>query len=65
MKILQTLPDELFGFFIPTSAVVARLVFPEFGDFWLALVTAVSLFLIMHIRSQPSLKAAPKEKSSP
>jgi len=65
MNILQNLPDELLGLIILTSALVARLIFPEFGDFWWALVTAVSLFLIMQLRSRSSLKPAPKENSTP
>jgi hypothetical protein len=66
MTALNSLPDEMLGFFILlVSGVLAKLLCPEIGEFWLALVTAIALFLIMHVRSRLIFPATPKETPSP
>ena len=61
MRALTFLPEEMLGFFILVSGVAGKLVCPEIEDFWFALVTAMALFLIMHVRSRLTLTAEPKE----
>ena len=51
MTTYMVIPTEIIGLFILISAIAVRLHFPGLADFWLALATAIALFLIMHIRS--------------
>jgi hypothetical protein len=61
MTVLKTLSDEMLGFFILVSGIVMKMSFPDVADFWLALVTAITLFLIMHIRSHSGFAADTEE----
>jgi hypothetical protein len=65
MSALNSLPDEMLGFFILVSGALAKLLRPEIGDFWLALATALTLFLVMHVRSRSIFMATPKETPTP
>jgi hypothetical protein len=60
MKVLTTLSPEIIGliFLLVSSAISLSL--PKGEDFWLAVATSISLFLIMFIRLNLS-EAAPKE----
>ena len=60
----RSLPAEMLGSFILVAAIVTKIFFPAVSEFWLALVTAITLFLIMHIRAQLLLNATAKEKLS-
>jgi len=60
----RSLPAEMLGSFILVAAIVPKIFFPTVSEFWLALVTAITLFLIMHIRAQLLLNATAKEKLS-
>jgi hypothetical protein len=53
----------LGGTFVLVAAVVTRMFFPGISEFWLALVTAITLFLIMHIRKLLVFNAIVKEKA--
>ena len=61
----RSLPAEMVGSFVLVAAIVTRLFLPAVSEFWLALVTAITLFLMMHIRTQLLLNATAKEKPSP
>ncbi len=63
--IIKILPAELMGLIVLISAIVTEKIFPEISDFWLALATAITLFLIMHVRTHMEVNAAGKEKPSP
>jgi len=65
MMILRNLPAELLGLSVLVSAAVTGLFFPELSDFWLALATAIALFVIMQIRTHLVLEASAEEKPSP
>ncbi len=65
MKTFKTLPTEMLCFFVLVSAIVIRISFPEVAEFWLALVTAITLFLILHLRSHLDLKTEAEEEPSP
>ena len=65
MTILRNLPPELLGLSVLCSASLAGLFFPELSEFWLALATAITLFVIMHIRTHLVLDVEAKEKPSP
>ena len=60
----RSLSAEMLGSFILVAAIVTKIFFPAVSEFWLALVTAITLFLIMHIRAQLLLNATAKEKLS-
>jgi hypothetical protein len=64
MTILKNLPAEILGLFVLVSAASTRIIFPQISEFWLALATAITLFVIMNIRSH-LVQAASKEKASP
>ncbi len=51
MKIFTTLTTEMMGSIIFVLVLATRMLFPETEEFWLALATAISLFLSIHIRS--------------
>ena len=63
--ILRYLPAEMLGLTVLVSTLLTRLYFPEISDFWLAVATAITLFVIMHIRTHLVLDVAAKEKPSP
>ena len=65
MPILKYLPAEMLGLSVLVSAGLTRIFFPEISDFWLALATAITLFVIMQIRTHLVLEAVAKEKPSP
>ncbi len=65
MTALNALPDEMLGCFMLVLGVLAKLLCPEAGEFWLALATAFALFFIMHVRSGLSLPNTAKEAPSP
>ena len=65
MTILKTIPAELLGLFVLVSAGLMGICFPEVSEFWLALATAITLFVIMQIRTHLELEAAAKEKPLP
>ena len=65
MTILRNIPAEMLGLSVLVSAVMAGIFFPDVSEFWLALATAITLFVIMHIRSHLVLDVAAKEKPSP
>ena len=65
MTILKILPAEMLGLFVLVSAALTGVFFPELSEFWLALATAITLFVIMHIRTHLVLDAEAKEKPSP
>lgn len=65
MTLLKYLPAELLGLFVLVSAMLTRLFILEVSDFWLALATAITLFVIMQIRTHLVLDVAAKEKPSP
>ncbi len=47
MTILRNVPAELLGLSVLVSASLTGLFFPELSEFWLALATAITLFVIM------------------
>jgi len=55
----------MLGLSVLVSAALTRLVLPEISDFWLALATAITLFVIMQIRTHLVWEAVAKEKPSP
>ena len=65
MTIFRNLPAELLGLFVLFSAVLVGIFFPEVSEFWMALATAITLFVIMHIKTKLVLDVAAKEKPSP
>ena len=65
MKVFKILPAEIMGLFVVVSAVLIRIIFPEVSEFWLALATAITLFVLMQIRSLVVVDAPSKEKPSP
>jgi len=65
MTIFRNLPDEMLGLFVLVSAVLIGIFLPEVSEFWMALATAITLFVIMHIKTHLVLDAAAKEKPSP
>ncbi len=65
MTLLKYLPAELLGLLVLVSAMLTRLFILEVSDFWLALATAITLFVIMQIRTHLVLDVAAKEKPSP
>jgi len=65
MTIFKTLPAEILGLSVLVAAALTRIILPEIAEFWLALATAITLFLIMHIRTRLILEAEAKEKPSP
>ena len=65
MTILRNLPAELLGLSVLVSASLTGLCFPELSEFWLALATAITLFVIMQIRTHLVLDVAAEEKPSP
>ena len=65
MTALNSLPDEMLGFFILLSGVLAKRLCPEIGDFWLALGTAIALFSIMYVRLPSIVEATPEKTPSP
>ena len=65
MTILRNLPAELLGLSVLVSAFLTGLFFPELSEFWLALATAITLFVIMQIRTHLVLDVPAKEKPSP
>jgi hypothetical protein len=62
MTVLKTLPSEMLGFAVLVSGTLAKLSVPDIEDFWLALATAIALFLIMHMRSRLSFAANTEAK---
>ncbi len=65
MQLIKTLPNEILGLLILVTAAGAGLYFTEIEEFWLALVTALSLFVIMHVRTHKDLESEAQEKPSP
>ncbi len=65
MTMLKYLPAELLGLSVLVSAAMIRLFFPEVSEFWLALATAITLFVMMQVRTHLVLDVAAKEKPSP
>ncbi len=65
MTMLKYLPAELLGLSVLVSAATTRIFFPEVSDFWLSLATAITLFVIMQIRTLLVLDVEAKEKPSP
>ena len=65
MTILRNLPAEMLGLSVLVSTVLTGVFFPEVSEFWLALATAITLFVIMHIKTHLVLDVAAKEKPSP
>ena len=65
MMVLRNLPAEMLGLLVLVSAAIIGISLPEISDFWLALATAITLFLIMQIRTHLVLDTAAKEKPSP
>ncbi len=61
---LRSLSAEILGSFALVAAIVTRIFLPAVSEFWLALGTAITLFLIMHIRTRLLLNATAKEKPS-
>lgn len=65
MTILRNVPAELLGLSVLVSASLTGLFFPELSEFWLALATAITLFVIMQVRTHLVLDVQAKEKPSP
>ena len=65
MTILKTLPAELSGLIILVSTIATGLFFPEVSDFWLALAAAITLFLMMHVKTHMDVNTEANEKPSP
>ena len=65
MTIFKNLPAEILGLFVLVSAALTGIILPEVSDFWLALATAITLFVIMQIRTHLVLDVPAKEKPSP
>jgi hypothetical protein len=65
MELIKTLPNEILGLLILVTAAGAGFYFTEITEFWLAVATALSLFLIMHIRTHKVLDSRAEEKPSP
>lgn len=65
MKRVMSIPVEIIGIFILLSAPIMKLYFPELADFWLAVVAAIALFLVMHIRSYLATKVRPEQNPLP
>ncbi len=64
MMVLKNLSPEIIGlvFLLVSSAISLSL--PRGEDFWLAVATAISLFLIMFVQLNLS-KPAPEEDKKP
>lgn len=62
MTVLRTLPNEMLGFLILVSGILTKQSVPDIEEFWLALATAITLFLIMHMRSRLSFAANAQAK---
>jgi hypothetical protein len=65
MTMFRTVPAEMLGLFVLVSGALTGILFPEISDFWLALATAIALFVIMHVRTHLVLDVPAKEKPSP
>ncbi len=65
MTALKSLPDEMLSFFVLVSGVLTKILCPEIGEFWIALATALILFLILHVRLRSISPATPKETPTP
>lgn len=65
VKIFNSLSAEMVGLIFILVSAAAAMTFPEVADFWLALATAITLFVIMYVRSHPGVKTAAEEKTSP
>ncbi len=50
MKVFGTFSSEIVGLFFLLISATATVAFPGIADFWLALATAITLFLIMYVR---------------
>lgn len=64
MKVLTTLSPEIIGLFFLLISSALSLSLAGVEDFWLAVATAITLFLIMFIRLNLS-EAAPEEDKKP
>ncbi len=65
MTILKNVPAEILGLFVLVSVAMIRIILPEVSEFWLALATAITLFVIMQVRTHLVLGGGTKEKPSP
>ena len=63
MAIFRSLPAELLGLSVIVLAALTKLILPEISDFWLAFATAITLFVIMQVRTRLVLDEAAEEKS--
>jgi hypothetical protein len=50
MQLFKTISAEFIGLLFLIVSAAAALLIPEVSDFWLALATAISLFLFMYLR---------------
>ena len=65
MILLRNVPAEILGLAVLVTLASMKISFPEVSDFWFALATAITLFLIMQIRTHFVLETDAKEKPSP
>jgi len=65
MKIHQALSSEVIGLVFVLISAAFTILLPGVADFWLALATAITLFLVMFVRSYLRLDAAVEQKSPP
>jgi hypothetical protein len=64
MKVLSTVSPEIIGLFFLLVSSVLSVSLTGVEDFWIAVATAITLFLIMFIRQNLS-EAAPEEDKKP
>jgi hypothetical protein len=64
MQRLKTISVEIIGLVILIVSTAATLTVPDVGDFWLALATAITLFLLMYLRLHYAGPATEREETS-
>jgi hypothetical protein len=64
MQVLKTISVEFIGlvFLVVSAAITTTL--PDIADFWLALATAITLFLLMYLRIHYSRSPSEREEVS-
>ncbi len=65
MTVFKTLSADVIGFAFILASAAVTMWFPEVPDFWLALATSITLFLIMYIRPREYLETLAEEKTTP
>ncbi|MFZ1107561.1 MAG: hypothetical protein WAN43_04335 [Rhodomicrobium sp.] len=64
MQVFKTISVEIIGLAVLILSTAATLTVPDVGEFWLALATAITLFLLMYIRLHYESPAPKREEAS-